>query len=264
MYAGQISFRPDRDIADARTDVYVFPRFTILPEHAPKAYVPYTHLLAPPPSAAPRRPPLPARKSTIIANAARPNTLGKISASRPITPPLTPTGSDSDEHEHGPASDSDESESSSSSSSSRVFIQASVTSLSANSVTFTRALHRKPSDGLFSGLSTSHSSTNSLNTLASVATTGTAATFDGPEETVYFDYCIYALGSGMPDPVNVWSEHPNMPQDIVHDHRERGLGTKRGGIRWMQRKAEHLRRAQRIVIVGGGALGIRQSCPWVY
>lgn len=253
----------------------MFPRFTILPEHAPKAYVPYTHLLAPPPSAAPRRPPLPARKSTIIANAARPNTLGKVSlsaaASRPITPPLTPSGSDSSDHEHDQELvDSDDGEGSSASSSfsttmsDRVFIQGSITSLSPNSVTFTRALRRKPSDGLdFSGLSTSHSSTNSLNTLASVATTGTAATFDGPEETVYFDYCVYALGSGMPDPVNVWSEHPNMPQDIVHDHRERGLGTKRGGIRWMQRKAEHLRRAQRIVIVGGGALGIRKlsRCP---
>ncbi len=63
----------------------------------------------------------------------------------------------------------------------------------------------------------------------------------------------------MPDPVNVWGEHANLPSGIVRDQHERGLGTKRGGVRWMERKAEQLRRARRIVIVGGGALGIRKS-----
>jgi hypothetical protein len=62
----------------------------------------------------------------------------------------------------------------------------------------------------------------------------------------------------MPDPVNVWSEHPNMPSGIVFDHHEHGLGTKKCGVRWMQKKAQQLKKAQRIVIVGGGALGVRE------
>ena len=117
--------------------------------------------------------------------------------------------------------------------------------MTVNSVTFTRPTHRR----------------DSLASTSSIASTGTNGTFEGPEETIYFDYAVYALGSGMPDPVNVWSEHPNMPKGIVHDHYERGLGTKRGGIRWMQKKAEQLQNANRIVIVGGGALGIRMSWP---
>lgn len=62
----------------------------------------------------------------------------------------------------------------------------------------------------------------------------------------------------MPDPVNVWREHPNMPREITHDCHERGLGTKKGAVRWMEMKSEQLKGAKRICIVGGGALGIRK------
>jgi hypothetical protein len=63
----------------------------------------------------------------------------------------------------------------------------------------------------------------------------------------------------MPDPVNVWEEHAGLPEGVAGDHTERGLGSKKGGVRWMERKAEYFKKAGRVVIVGGGALGIRES-----
>jgi hypothetical protein len=62
----------------------------------------------------------------------------------------------------------------------------------------------------------------------------------------------------MPDPVNVWSEHPNLPPGIDNDERLVGIGSKKCGINWMKSRAEDRRRAKRILIVGGGALGIRE------
>ena len=99
---------------------------------------------------------------------------------------------------------------------------------------------------------------SSTGSLIFTATTGAVGMFDGPEETIEFDYCVYALGSGMPDPVNVWREHPNLPIGD-REERERGLGGKRCGIRWLEGKSRDLKKAKSIVVVGGGALGIRQS-----
>jgi hypothetical protein len=88
--------------------------------------------------------------------------------------------------------------------------------------------------------------------------------FEGPEETVHFDYCIYALGSGMPDPCNVWSEHPNLPPGIDNDEHLRGKGSKKCGVTWMEERARDRKEAKRVLIVGGGALGIRQSCDSLF
>jgi hypothetical protein len=87
--------------------------------------------------------------------------------------------------------------------------------------------------------------------------------FEGPEETVLFDYCVYALGSGMPDPCNVWSEHPNLPPGIDNDEHLRGKGSKKCGVTWMEEKAKDRKEAKRILVVGGGALGIRKYIPLV-
>lgn len=62
----------------------------------------------------------------------------------------------------------------------------------------------------------------------------------------------------MPDPCNVWSEHPNLPPGIDNDEHLKGLGSKKCGITWMEQKAQDRREAKRILIVGGGALGIRK------
>ncbi|GMK59578.1 hypothetical protein CspeluHIS016_0801840 [Cutaneotrichosporon spelunceum] len=64
------------------------------------------------------------------------------------------------------------------------------------------------------------------------------------EETLPFDYCIHALGASLPGPCDVWSD-------------SEAPGTKRGAINWMQKKSGVIRRARRVLVVGGGALGIQ-------
>jgi NADH dehydrogenase FAD-containing subunit len=191
-------------------DVYVFPRFSILPDHAPKAFIPYTKMLDP---------------------ADLPVESNEASSSKFPTPPLSPassTSSFSSHEEEMPL---------------RQFIQGTVTHLTSHSVSFIRPASRR---------------TGLLLSMGSSTTVGTYD-FEGPEETLVFDYCIYALGSGMPDPCNVWSEHPNLPPGIDNDEHLTGKGSKKCGVTWMAQKAKDRKEAKRILIVGGGALGIRES-----
>jgi hypothetical protein len=87
---------------------------------------------------------------------------------------------------------------------------------------------------------------------------------DSEVRTLDFEYAVYALGAGMPDPVNVWSrpeeELETSSFGVFHDHEEKLAGGKRSGVRWMASKAGTLKKAQRICIVGAGALGIRECC----
>lgn len=78
--------------------------------------------------------------------------------------------------------------------------------------------------------------------------------FDGAEETIKFDYLLYALGSTLPDPVNVWQ-----PIDESAVGEERKPGTKKRGLRFMELQKEKFKQADRILIVGGGALGIEYA-----
>lgn len=144
------------------------------------------------------------------------------------TPPLTPTSSIEDLRDNSGKIHKR-----------REFIHASVVKLDRHSVTFTRPGPRR------------------LPAEKGTAVTGPSGHFEGPEETLQFDYCLYALGAALPDPTNPWSEHPNMPEGVVHDHVECGLGSKKWGVRWMEQRAERLKAAPRIVVVGGGALGIQ-------
>ncbi|ORY24986.1 hypothetical protein BCR39DRAFT_545485 [Naematelia encephala] len=190
--------------------VYVFPRFSILPRHAPKGFIPYTNLLSEPRVESP-----------------------KTGSTTPPSPALTSRSSSVSSERSDFFNDE----------TTHQFIQGSIVSLSRNSVTFIRPNSRR--------------ATSLASSSASIASMATYGHFEGPEETIHFDYAVYALGSGMPDPVNVWSEHPNMPKGIVHDERQRGLGSKKCGIKWMETKAEHFKKAHSILIVGGGALGIQ-------
>ena len=121
----------------------------------------------------------------------------------------------------------------------RQFIHASVVKLDAHSVTFTRPTETPghPED-------------------AEAKTGKGLGHFEGPEETIEFDYCIYALGAALPDPCNPWSEHPNIPPEIISNRVEHGLGSKKCGVKWMKQRAETFKQAEKILIVGGGALGI--------
>ena len=111
---------------------------------------------------------------------------------------------------------------------------------------------------------------------------------EGEERVIPFDYCIYSLGAKYPSPINVWTHQPSIishePPSIVHhltDHEAHELnptpresrvggglgvvevtecrGTKKEGMAWMRAAQERIKETDRILIVGGGALGVRES-----
>lgn len=67
-------------------------------------------------------------------------------------------------------------------------------------------------------------------------------------ETIAFDYAVYALGAGLPPPSDVWGEQGK---------RAPGRGTKAGGMQWLADYGEEIKKAKSVLVVGGGALGIR-------
>ncbi|OCF71687.1 hypothetical protein I204_07749 [Kwoniella mangroviensis CBS 8886] len=162
--------------------LYAFPRFAVLPQHAPKAYIPYTHIFDE------------AESST-------------SSSGKPLTPPTTPPASvstldGSDHHSH----------------------------------------------------------------LLSIATCKKSRHqfIQGSIETFQFDYCVYALGASMPSPVNVWSKIIHSSEVKGEDELEDISGTKRHGVRWMEESAERLKKAQHVVVVGAGAMGIQFASDLKY
>ena len=121
---------------------------------------------------------------------------------------------------------------------------------------------------------------------------------EGPEETLHFDYCIYSLGAKYPSPINVWTHQEGIfkrePSPIreaissreTHAHEinttaiastsstsasgvgAKGVrettectGTKPEGISWMRAAQRRIEETEKILIVGGGALGVRESSP---
>ncbi|KAG7529919.1 hypothetical protein FFLO_05324 [Filobasidium floriforme] len=113
---------------------------------------------------------------------------------------------------------------------------------------------------------------------------------EGPEETLSFDYCIYALGAKYPSPINVWthqstifSHEPASLQNLIATRTEAGeaheinktpvgdkggrgvvettecTGTKKEGISWMRAAQRRIEEVERILVVGGGALGVQMA-----
>lgn len=64
---------------------------------------------------------------------------------------------------------------------------------------------------------------------------------------LHWDYLVYALGSHLPDPINVWSNRQHVRQ---YD------GSKLMGVQWLRDAQDRIEAAKSIVIVGGGALGV--------
>lgn len=64
-----------------------------------------------------------------------------------------------------------------------------------------------------------------------------------------FDYVVYALGSHPPEPIDLWG-----PINLGYAAYD---GTKPKGIEWMRSAQERIEEAPSVLIVGGGALGIR-------
>lgn len=131
------------------------------------------------------------------------------------------------------------------------WIKGIITKITSNSVHFTRppSPHRSRKQSL--SLLSSSTSTSSFSSVFDL----NDYFQNGFEEVIHFDFAIYALGAGLPDPCNVWK--PAYGADTPGD----GLlsvGSKKCGIRFMQKMADQLKLASRILIVGAGALGIRE------
>ncbi|KAI0367108.1 FAD/NAD(P)-binding domain-containing protein [Pilatotrama ljubarskyi] len=79
-----------------------------------------------------------------------------------------------------------------------------------------------------------------------------------PDRTLHFDYLVYALGSHLPAPINLWGPvadeqvDKNGVVDIVR-------GTKQGGVAWLKKFQKRVQRASSVLVVGGGALGIQYA-----
>lgn len=76
---------------------------------------------------------------------------------------------------------------------------------------------------------------------------------DGP--VLSFDYAVYALGSHLPAPINLWGPCPDVKDPSVY------RGCKVEGVSWLRKFHDAIEQAPSVLVVGGGALGIRESRP---
>ncbi|CDO72029.1 hypothetical protein BN946_scf184943.g64 [Trametes cinnabarina] len=78
------------------------------------------------------------------------------------------------------------------------------------------------------------------------------------DRTLRFEYLVYALGSHLPSPINLWGPVADEEVDksgVVDVVR----GTKEGGVAWLKRFQKRVQRASSVLVVGGGALGIQYA-----
>lgn len=98
---------------------------------------------------------------------------------------------------------------------------------------------------------------------------------------VGFDYLVYALGSQLPDPVNIWSPSRSIVTGVCHPsfritlkaHKEfqtpndsqdyllldgKHDGTKEKSREWLRIAHHRIKAATSVLVVGGGALGVRE------
>lgn len=78
-----------------------------------------------------------------------------------------------------------------------------------------------------------------------------------------FDYALYALGSHLPAPINLWGPVPSQSfsSSAVKDSLTSTSvysGFKPEGIEWLQKHQTVIKESQSILVVGGGPLGIRK------
>uniref|UniRef100_A0A8H7XP61 FAD/NAD(P)-binding domain-containing protein n=1 Tax=Psilocybe cubensis TaxID=181762 RepID=A0A8H7XP61_PSICU len=72
-----------------------------------------------------------------------------------------------------------------------------------------------------------------------------------PTDTIAFDYAIYALGSHLPPPLNLWDTSKSESGDAVY------TGLKTQACDWFKQKQAIIKDAPTVLVVGGGALGIQ-------
>ncbi|KAJ3980893.1 FAD/NAD-binding domain-containing protein [Lentinula detonsa] len=75
---------------------------------------------------------------------------------------------------------------------------------------------------------------------------------------LHFDYLIYALGSRLPAPLDLWGSHPQSGNTLKDaEVLKPYTGTKQDGIAWLKAHQEVIKNSESILVVGGGALGIQ-------
>lgn len=73
---------------------------------------------------------------------------------------------------------------------------------------------------------------------------------EAPEQKLPFDYLVYALGSHLPEPIDLWGSASL--GSVKYD------GTKPKGIEFLKSAQKQVEAAPSVLVVGGGALGIRR------
>ncbi|KAI0804792.1 iron uptake cluster protein [Irpex lacteus] len=76
---------------------------------------------------------------------------------------------------------------------------------------------------------------------------------EGEPATLEFEYAVYALGSHLPSPINLWGPVHEKDDGHLHD------GTKAKAVSWLSRFRANLEGARSVLVVGGGALGIQYA-----
>ncbi|KAK1224814.1 hypothetical protein PQX77_012268 [Marasmius sp. AFHP31] len=76
-----------------------------------------------------------------------------------------------------------------------------------------------------------------------------------PTTRLDFDYCVYALGSQLPDPLNLWGPLPSL--GVMKIPNPSYNGTKKDSVAWLKHNQKVVEEAPSVLVVGGGALGIQ-------
>lgn len=98
----------------------------------------------------------------------------------------------------------------------------------------------------------------------------------GLSNEIHFDYCVYALGSRLPAPIDAWGETEESHEENVDvlgeiepreeqkpecsrsvKGKQKKTGTKSEAIEWLKRGQKKIKDVDNILIIGGGALGIQ-------
>ncbi|KAG1792349.1 uncharacterized protein HD556DRAFT_567680 [Suillus plorans] len=72
-----------------------------------------------------------------------------------------------------------------------------------------------------------------------------------------FDYAIYALGSHLPQPIDLWNHQKGVKSSLQPSAISTYGGTKSEGISSLQERQKRVEAARSVLVVGGGALGIQ-------
>jgi NADH dehydrogenase FAD-containing subunit len=78
-----------------------------------------------------------------------------------------------------------------------------------------------------------------------------------------FDYAIYALGAHLPAPLDLWGRDPRVSVKAVDQKPWAYNGFKTDGTLWLRERQKVIEAAPTVLVVGGGALGIRTYPPHI-